>query len=182
MLRWSLIVPLVLTVLAVACVAPAADEKTSSTGGDRAQLNGTWKIVGFQDDGSDKIGRLGVGLAKKGQEPRIAKLVFSGDECFVVRADGKRDMLAGLTNCAWKTHTLDEKTSPKSIDIVGFAGKESEKTQTYFGIYELVGGKLRICWNEGGKARPTKLESNGEMNLFECERLSDQPEKPAESR
>lgn len=155
----------------------AAEPAKTSTGSDREQLQGTWKIVAFHDDGNDKIGRLGVSAAKKGQPERIAKLAFAGDECYVLRADGKRDALAGLTNCAWKSYSLKAAEGVKQIDLQGVGGKEGEKLKLYPGIYELSGAKLRICWNEGGAVRPTKLESNGEMNLFECERLSSEPEQ-----
>ena len=110
--------------------------------------------------------------AKKDQPPRIAKLVFTDDDCYVLRGDGRREMASGLTNAGWKSCTLDESTKPKSIDIVGFAGKESDKTKTYPGIYELDGDKLRICYAETSPERPTKFESNGHNNLFECVRIS----------
>ncbi len=142
---------------------------------DRAALIGTWKITVFQDDGRDRLERLGAGPAKTGGEPRVAKLVFTADECYLIRGDGRREMASGLTNAGWKSCTLDESTTPKSIDIVGFAGKENEKTKMYPGIYEIEGDRLRICYSETSPTRPMKFESNGHDNLFECERISKEP-------
>lgn len=148
---------------------------TSIQADDRAALIGTWKIVVFQDDGNDRLSRLGVGPAKNGKEPRVAKLVFTADACYLIRGDGRREMASGLTNAGFKSCTLDESTTPKSIDIVGLAGKENEKTKTYPGIYEIDGDRLRICYAETSPKRPTQFESNGHDNLFECERISKEP-------
>lgn len=144
--------------------------------GDADKLLGTWKIVQFRDDGGDKIGRLGAGPAQGKRPERIAKLVVTKDEIYVVRADGQRDVAAGLTNCAWRSCRLHEEADPKHIDIVGVPGRDV-KPKNYFGIYELKGDKLSICWNETprtadpAKIRPTQFESDGEMNLFVCERM-----------
>ena len=143
---------------------------------DRDALVGTWKISVFQDDGKDRLSRLGAGpVKKKGQPPKVAKLVFTADACYVIRGDGRREMASGLANAAWKSCQLDESTTPKSIEIVGFAGRQSGKTKTYPGIYAIEGRKLRICYAESGAKRPTKFESDGNANLFECERLSKEP-------
>ena len=143
--------------------------------GDREALIGTWKITVYQDDGNDRLSRLGAGPAKKDKPARVAKLVFTPAECYLIRGDGRREMASGLTNAGWKSITLDESTTPKSIDIVGFAGKENEKSKTYLGIYEINGDRLRICYAETSPKRPTKFESTGHDNLFECERISKEP-------
>jgi uncharacterized protein (TIGR03067 family) len=149
---------------------------TKAFADDRAALVGTWRITVFQDDGNDRLARLGVGPAKKkGDEPRFAKLVFTADSCYLIRGDGRREMASGLTNAGWKACRLDESTAPKSIDIDGFTGKENEKTKTYPGIYEIDGDRLRICYAETSPKRPTKFESNGNDNLFECMRISKEP-------
>ena len=142
---------------------------------DRELLIGTWEVNIFQDDGRDRLERLGAGPAKKDQPPRIAKLVFTADDCYLIRGDGRREMSSGLTNAGWKSCELDQSTTPKTIDIVGFAGKESEKTKTYRGIYEIEADRLRICYAESGPNRPTKFESDGNNNLFECKRVADEP-------
>ncbi len=142
---------------------------------DPPTLNGTWQISVFQDDGRDRLDRLAAGPAKKGGEPRIAKLVFTADTCYILRGDGRREMASGLTNAGWKSFTLNDSTVPKSIDIVGFSGGESEQTKVYLGIYELEGDNLRICYAETGPGRPTKFESDGNNNLVEAVRISAEP-------
>jgi uncharacterized protein (TIGR03067 family) len=142
---------------------------------DRDNLIGTWRIAVFQDDGRDRLGRLGAGPAKKGQPPRVAKIVFTTDACYLIRGDGRREMASGLSNAGWKSCMLDESTKPKSIDIVAFAGKANEKTKTYVGIYEIEGDRLRICYAESGQKRSTKFESSGNDNLLECRRISKEP-------
>ena len=144
--------------------------------GDRDALIGTWEITVFLDDGNDRLARLGAGAAKKGKGPRIAKLVFTEDACFVLRGDGKRDVLSGLTNAAWKKVTLHPDKSPKEIEITGFAGKDGSKEKVYPGIYDISDGKLKICWAESGSDKPTEFISNGHFNLFECKRISEEPE------
>jgi len=126
---------------------------------DRELLIGTWQITVFQDDGRDRLSRLGAGPAKKkGEEPRVAKLVFTNEECYLLRGDGRREVVAGLANAAWQSCKLDESASPKAVDIVGFAGKDGQKTKTYPGIYKIEGEKFTICYCEQGKQRPSLEE------------------------
>jgi uncharacterized protein (TIGR03067 family) len=147
-------------------------------------LVGTWKVVEFKDDNTDQLGRLGV--AKASADTKFAKLVFTETECWVVRADGKRDVQKGQSNCAFKSYRLTPGKTAHEIDLVGYAGNDAEVG--YVGIVKIEGGKLYLCWNEegtgcaNGKRRPTTFESDGAMNLFAAERLSDKPEeKPKEA-
>ena len=142
---------------------------------ERVELVGTWQIIVFQDDGRDRLARLGAGKKGRDGKPRVAKLIITKTECYVIRGDGKREMRAGLANAAWKSFKLNPSTTPRSIDIVGFAGKDGKKMKTYLGIYALKGKELKICWCEQGKKRPTKLVSDGANNLFICKRLSKKP-------
>ena len=144
--------------------------------GDASSLVGTWQITVFQDDGRDRLSRLGAGAPRKNEtEPRTAKLVFTSNQCFILRGDGRREMASGLANAGWKSCKLDTTTDPMSIDITGFAGKNNEKTKTYLGIYKVDGDVVTICYCEQGNQRPTKFESNGAMNLIEAKRVSDDP-------
>jgi uncharacterized protein (TIGR03067 family) len=45
--------------------------------------------------------------------------------------------------------------NPKEIDITGTAGPS--KGRTFLGIYEVVNGQLRICYDVTGKQRPTEF-------------------------
>lgn len=159
---------------------------TTAVAGDRDDLVGTWEVKVFHDDGRDRLSRIGVSPPKKGREARVAKLVFTDKECYLIRGDGRREMASGLTNAGFNSCKLDESKTPRTIDIDGFAGKQNEKTKTYPGIYEIDGDKLRICYAETSSTRPSKFESDGHNNLFECERISEKPlplpEKRAENR
>ncbi len=168
-------VPLACFIAAV-CAILFTRPASAETPPDGGPLKGVWQIVVFQDDGRDRLARLGAGPPrKKDTAPRIAKLVFSATDCFLIRGDGRREMASGLTNAGWKSYQLDPSTTPWSIDIEGFAGKDSAKTRTYRGIYEIDGDLLRICYAESGSKRPTKFESDGNNNLFQCKRISHEP-------
>ena len=61
-----------------------------SANADAPSLIGVWKVVVFQDDGKDRLSRIGAGPAKRGGEPRVAKLVFTANDCYLIRGDGRR--------------------------------------------------------------------------------------------
>ena len=127
------------------------------------------------DDGKDRLSRLGAAPAKNGKAPRVAHLVCTKNECYVIRGDGRREMASGLANAGFKKFTLDPSTTPKSIDLQGFAGKSNEKTKTYAGIYRITKGELTICYCEQGSKRPVEFLSDGANNLFQAERVSAEP-------
>jgi uncharacterized protein (TIGR03067 family) len=148
-----------------------------ATADERDALVGTWKIVSFLDDGSEKLSRLGVAPAKGDRPERIARLVFTADECYVLRGDGRRDAAQGLTNCAWLEYALPNEAEPRHIDIAGLPGKNG-KPRSYLGIYQLRQKQLQLCWPELKGERPTEFKSDGDLNLFVCERISEVPEPP----
>ena len=170
-----------LALVAVSVQAACADEPKPLS------LVGTWKILEFHDDGTDKIGRLGV--LPRHSDTKFAKLVFTDKECWVVRADGTRDGMRGLTNCAWKSYSINALKTPREIELTGFAGSDGGDAELpYVGIWKVEDKRLLICWNEegtttsNGKKRPSEFKSDGAMNLFIAERLSDKPEgKPEKS-
>lgn len=142
---------------------------------------GTWKVVEFKDDGGDQRGRLG--MAKATADTKYAKLVFAADECWVVRADGKRDVIKGLTNCGFKKYAVKPGEAVHQITLIAFGGIDGGDAEvTYVGILKVEGEKLSLCWNEegadksNGKKLPAKFESDGNMNLFVAERLSEKAE------
>ena len=166
--------------MAVVCLSVLVPRSSSAESNkNECQLLGTWKITAFQDDGRDKLERLGVRPPKKNkpdEKPKVAKLIFTKDECYILRGDGRREMASGLANAGFKSWKMDRSTTPHAIDITGFAGKKNEKTTIYLGIVKLDGKKLTICYCEQGKKRPVKFESDGANNLFEAELLSRKPE------
>jgi uncharacterized protein (TIGR03067 family) len=53
--------------------------------------------------------------------------------------------------------TIDETTTPKSLDIKGTDGPNNGKT--FPCIFELEGATLRVCYDLSGKKRPTEFKS-----------------------
>lgn len=162
-----------------------AAEPAAKPTGDLAALIGTWEIKAFTDDRPDDtrgLPRLGVVPAKPGQPQKLPKLVCTGEEMIVVRANGKREVVAGLTNCGWGKFSIDEKATPKTIDLWLYKSDPAAKDQIYKGIYEIDGKTLKICWGETSPKRPTKIETTDHNNVFVCEKLSDTPELPDDAK
>jgi uncharacterized protein (TIGR03067 family) len=55
-------------------------------------------------------------------------------------------------------------TKPKEMDIVGTDGPN--KGKTILAIYEREGDTLKICYDLGGKGRPTSFNTEGDPLLF----------------
>ena len=62
------------------------------------------------------------------------------------------------------TCKLDPKAEPKALDITGTEGPNKGKTIP--AIYERDGDTLRVCYNLGGKERPTKFATKAGTQLF----------------
>ena len=77
--------------------------------------------------------------------------------------DGKYEVLVG-GHPDNGTYTLDSKTKPKSITVVGTEGPNSGKT--FPSIYELKGDTLRICYDLSGAKRPAEFKSVTGTKLY----------------
>lgn len=62
------------------------------------------------------------------------------------------------------TVKLNTKAKPKEMDITGTDGPN--KGKTFLAIYERDGDTLRICYDLGGKARPTEFKSAEGTQIF----------------
>jgi uncharacterized protein (TIGR03067 family) len=62
------------------------------------------------------------------------------------------------------TYKIGESDNPKTITFV--VTKGDNKGKTLLGIYEVDKKKLRICFDAGGKTRPTKFESKPDTQSF----------------
>ncbi len=61
----------------------------------------------------------------------------------------------------WK---IDPSKSPKTMDIKGTKGPNEGKT--FLTIYELDKDTLRVCYDLGGKERPTEFKSKPNTQLY----------------
>lgn len=72
------------------------------------------------------------------------------------------------------TVKLDPSTKPKSMNITGTDGPN--KGRTILSIYELAGDTLRVCYDLGGKARPTEFKTKAGTKLFLVTYQREKPE------
>jgi uncharacterized protein (TIGR03067 family) len=82
-------------------------------------------------------------------------VTFAGDRYTVRKGD--EVIQAG-------TQTLDPSRSPKAIDVTVTGGLK--KGAVMPGIYEINADTLRVCFDEGGKKRPTEFKSAAGSETF----------------
>lgn len=126
--------------LVLAPLALAADDKKPDPKGDRAALNGKWKVAALTFDGKEQ----------KVDAQRT--MVIDADGLTAYTGDKKGRTL---------TFTVDPAADPKRIDLA-LSGSDQKAA----GLYALAGDKLTICYGEPGAARPKKLESKGGDKTF----------------
>jgi uncharacterized protein (TIGR03067 family) len=85
---------------------------------------------------------------------KTIKLTVKGDK-YTVAVGDKLDQ--GTTK-------LDPTKKPKAMDIVGTEGPN--KGRTILAIYELDKDTLKICYDLGGKERPTEFKTQAKTQLF----------------
>jgi len=107
---------------------------------DLKALEGTWSPVDFKIGG-----KAGVPESIKDFKLTIAGATYS-------LATGKQTDKGTLK--------LDDKATPKGMDVVGTDGPN--KGNTLLAIYKIDGDKLTICYALDGKVRPTAFESTQE--------------------
>jgi uncharacterized protein (TIGR03067 family) len=81
----------------------------------------------------------------------------------LVVKDGKYTVTVGMAP-DHGTIKLDPSAKPKAIDITGTEGPN--KGKTIRAIYELDGDTSRVCYDLGGKSRPTQFKSAAGTQLF----------------
>ena len=113
--------------------------------GDREELQGLWNVFALESRGRQLPAR-----ALLTSEPPFATLAFHGDRMSYLRS-GKGSSVFSFE--------LDEKTEPRSIDVTRLEGPRAG--ETWHGIYEIEGDKLRIMFAPAkGKARPAELKTD----------------------
>ncbi|HUT09094.1 MAG TPA: TIGR03067 domain-containing protein [Thermoguttaceae bacterium] len=144
--------PHVLLVL-TATVLLAADKKDEKAELDKANLQGTWELIGAEMGG------------QKSEEPLGAKLTFTGNKVIAKDKDGKVRQES--------TFKLDPTKNPKQMDVIV---TRNEKTEVQEAIYSLDGDTLKVCGAEAGKPRPTKFKTkeSGDAMLLVLKRVKSQ--------
>ena len=124
--------------LAVAADNPAPDVKKVTDA-----LAGYWDVTAAERDG----------VQSKEHLP-YTRLVFTGDRLTVTRVERP-----GEAKSPKEQNDARCKFNPKSkgIDVAFVNGPDQEKT--FYGVYELKGDDLKVCWGESKDKRPTALST-----------------------
>jgi uncharacterized protein (TIGR03067 family) len=116
----------------------AADDKADLEK-EVKKFQGTWTFVSSEGGGQ----QLPAGELKE------LVLTFAGDKHTVKKGD--QVVQVG-------TQKLDPSKSPKAIDVTMTEGPN--KGAVMLGIYEINGDTLKVCFDAGGKTRPTEFKSS----------------------
>jgi len=122
----------------VAVDKPAQDVKEVTDA-----LAGYWDVTAAERDGV----RSREGLP-------YTQLVFTGDRLTVTRVERP-----GEAKSPKEQNDARYKIDPKSkgIEVTFLNGLDQEKT--FYGVYELKGDDLKVCWGESKDKRPTALST-----------------------
>jgi uncharacterized protein (TIGR03067 family) len=142
---------LALVLIAAGCTsALGADVTKNAAKKDLEALQGEWRLVSATRDGK----------TMPADAVKVMRCTIKGDK-FTITRDGKA-VEAGAVR-------LDAARKPKAIDLPLGAGQK-----TALGIYELSGGKYRMCYSPPGKDRPKDFaakEGTGHtLSLWEREK------------
>jgi uncharacterized protein (TIGR03067 family) len=86
---------------------------------------------------------------------------------------GDRYTVTAGTESDRGTFKLDPSAKPKALDITGTEGPNQGKT--ILAIYERNGDTLRVCYDLGGKGRPTEFKTTAGSPLFLVEYTLQKP-------
>ena len=100
------------------------------------KLLGTWVVITCEKDGEK--------VPEKVLQGEVVRFIFHADSIAIKVEDEIKSE---------ERYTLDPRAKPRAIDLTDKEGRIAR------GIYSLEGEKLRICWTERGKARPTEFAS-----------------------
>jgi len=121
-------------------VAPVAAQRT---GQEPAAVEGTWILV-TSELGGKKLPDEGL---------KDSRLILTGGRYSFQNDYG-----------TYKVALPEQAGSPTPMDIVGTDGPN--KGKTILAIYELSGDTLRICYDLGGKQRPSEFTTHAGTSQF----------------
>jgi uncharacterized protein (TIGR03067 family) len=104
---------------------------------DRAKLEGTWKIVSWEEDG------------KAGFEEAARKAVLT--------VTGNRFTLRTPEETTEGSFKIDSTKKPEQIEVTSVKGRYRGKT--LLGVYELRDHTCKVCFAPPGKDRPKELSA-----------------------
>ena len=128
--------------LAVVAVSAVVLSASSAVADDHQAMAGTWQVVSIDANGtlddSENVRRITVVNERNGEWA----LIINGD------------------TIARGTQTIDEATSPKTVDLTITETKDGNNVgRRYEGIYELSENTRRVCLAMDGGERPTQFFS-----------------------
>ena len=136
----------ILTVLAVALLIAADTPKDDAVKKEADMLQGTWRVVSAQRDGTD---------APQDETKKIT-ITIKGDKLTARRTENADKPEEKVYEMFF---TLDPNQKPKWIDVTYMDGER--KGESSQGIYELNGDTLKICVSRGN-TRPTEFETKAD--------------------
>ena len=134
------VTPLPALLLALALPAHADDAAK-----DLDRLQGAWSVASAQEGGREQADEMSKKLT----------IVIKGD-VFSFAFEGQPKTLDMKLK-------LDPSAKPRAVDFASTA----REGQVSYGIYELTGDELKVCWSRNGKARPDGFATKpGDDRLF----------------
>ena len=133
-------------------VIPAAAIVPAAPTGDLKKWHGFWTADSIKFDGVDQ-------LADAKQRARLTLVVKDGEYRMYFASDSDKEKHVRLFTAAL---ALDP-TAKAFVLTVKEGQKKGEKRH---GIYDLEGGKLKICYCPADKPRPTKFEAAKGADTF----------------
>jgi uncharacterized protein (TIGR03067 family) len=154
-MRWGM-----LTVLSV--ILPGAADAPC---GDRARLQGTWRVVAMRSNGEAIHDAGGLDDARYFQ---MLDFLFTFDGNRLIETGNSQGFGERHGGDTAVTFTIEPQASPKALDIKRVRGTSVSVQRA---IYEFKGERLRVCL--GAKERPKSCDAKrgtGDL-LYEFERV-----------
>jgi uncharacterized protein (TIGR03067 family) len=141
---------------AIGTMAAADDAKDAAIKKDQKQIEGTWRVVTLEVNGSRAMD----------EDAKKITVINGSDGTWRLHSEGKE--------VGKGTSTIDPTKKPKTIDLTPTEGEG--KGKPYLGIYELGEKARKLCFAPPGKQRPTEFSSTPGSEIilvtFERERPS----------
>jgi uncharacterized protein (TIGR03067 family) len=140
--------------------------RSDSSSGDRARLQGTWRVVAMKSNG-EVIHDAG-GEINDDQFFQILNFRFTFDGDRLTETGNSQGFGERHGQDTVVTHSIDPQARPKSLDIRRVRGRSVSVQRA---IYEFKGERLRICF--GAKDRLKSFDARrgtGDL-LYEFERV-----------